>query len=193
MDSLATDLWKLDKAGGRRTLHRARDEEESVEFAALVERHAGFLYRVAYSVVRNVQDAEDVVQEAFLKLYRTGAWKGMQEEKSYLARVAWRIAVKRLPKRETVQADNEVEMLHSREASPEVQAVERAEEMRVRGMIDALPEELRQTLVLSALEEMDSRDVGLVMGIPEGTVRTRLMRARAELRRRLSFAAGKEL
>jgi len=58
----------------------------------------------------------------------------------------------------------------------------------MREMIDALPEELGQVLMLSALEEMTSREVGMVMGIPEGTVRTRLMRARAELRKR--FEAG---
>jgi len=67
----------------------------------------------------------------------------------------------------------------------------------MREMIDALPEELGQVLMLSALEEMTSREVGMVMGIPEGTVRTRLMRARAELRRRFEarvacVRAGKE-
>jgi RNA polymerase sigma-70 factor (ECF subfamily) len=51
-------------------------------------------------------------------------------------------------------------------------------------LIDALPEELRQPLVLSAIEEMTSREVAEAMGIPEGTVRTRVMRARAELKRR---------
>jgi len=63
------------------------------EFAALVERQARFVYRVAYSVVKNAEDAEDVVREAFLKLHRTGAWRGMEEERAYLARVVWRIAV----------------------------------------------------------------------------------------------------
>jgi RNA polymerase sigma-70 factor (ECF subfamily) len=57
----------------------------------------------------------------------------------------------------------------------------------LRRLIDGLPEELRQPLVLSAVEEMTSREVGVAMGIPEGTVRTRVMRARAELKRR--FAA----
>lgn len=161
------------------------------EFAALVERQARFVYRVAYSVVKNAEDAEDVVQEAFLKLYRTGAWRGMEEEKAYLARVAWRMAVERvqrLPRREMVGGEDAMAGLVSGEASPETQAVERDEERRMRGMIDELPEELRQVLMLSALEEMTSREVGMVMGIPEGTVRTRLMRARAELRRR--FEAG---
>jgi RNA polymerase sigma-70 factor (ECF subfamily) len=54
----------------------------------------------------------------------------------------------------------------------------------LRRLIEALPEELRQPLVLSAIEEMTSREVAVTMGIPEGTVRTRVMRARAELKRR---------
>jgi RNA polymerase sigma-70 factor (ECF subfamily) len=191
MDSLAADVWRQCEVGESLTLRRAEDTDREAEFAALVEREARFLYRVAYSVLRNVQDAEDVVQEAFLKLYRTGAWRGMKEERAYLARVAWRIAVERLPRREMVEADGEVEALQSRDASPEMLAVERAREVQMRRVIAALPEDLRQTLVLSALEEMTSRDVALVMGIPEGTVRTRVMRAKAELRRR--FEAAQEV
>lgn len=160
----------------------SRDEA----FAALVGRQGRFAYRVAYSVLGNSQDAEDAMQEAFLKLYRTGAWRGMEEEKGYLARVVWRIAVARLPRpsREKIAGGDEMETLVAREASPEAVAMRSAEERRLRRLIDELPEELRQTLRLSALEEMSSREVGLAMGIPEGTVRTRLMRARAELRRR---------
>ena len=55
-------------------------------------------------------------------------------------------------------------------------------------LIEALPETLRQPLVLSAVEGMRSHEVAAVLGIPEGTVRTRVMRAKAELRRR--FLAG---
>jgi RNA polymerase sigma-70 factor (ECF subfamily) len=54
----------------------------------------------------------------------------------------------------------------------------------LRRLIDALPEDLRQPLVLSAIEEMTSREVAAALSIPEGTVRTRVMRARTELRRR---------
>jgi RNA polymerase sigma-70 factor (ECF subfamily) len=54
----------------------------------------------------------------------------------------------------------------------------------LRRLIDGLPEELRRPLVLSSIEEMTSREVAEAIGIPEGTVRTRVMRARTELRRR---------
>src|SRR5438067_2722357 len=67
-------------------------------FSALVERQSGFVFRVAYSVLRNHHDSDDVVQETFLKLYRTRKWEGMENERAFLARAAWRIAVDRLPK-----------------------------------------------------------------------------------------------
>jgi RNA polymerase sigma-70 factor (ECF subfamily) len=187
MDLLAAGLWgdreqterREDRGSGRLRV----DEQELREaaFVSLVERQGRFLYRVAYSVLRNSHDAEDAVQETFLKLYRTAAWEGMQEERAYLARVVWRIAVERLPRREMVQAEDEA--LVAAGASPEDGAVRSVEAARLRRLIEMLPEELRQPLVLSGLEEMSSREVGAVMGIPEGTVRTRLMRARAELRR----------
>jgi RNA polymerase sigma-70 factor (ECF subfamily) len=58
-------------------------------------------------------------------------------------------------------------------------------------MIDALPEELRQVLVLSAIEELNSREIAALLGIPEGTVRTRMMRAREALKRQ--FEATREV
>lgn len=53
-------------------------------------------------------------------------------------------------------------------------------------MIDALPEDLRLPLVLSAFEELNSREIGSILGVPEGTVRTRLQRARQILRQKLA-------
>ena len=61
----------------------------------------------------------------------------------------------------------------------------------MRAMIDELPEDLRQVLLLSAIKELNSREIAELIGIPEGTVRTRMMRAREELKRR--FVAAKEV
>jgi RNA polymerase sigma-70 factor, ECF subfamily len=194
MDSLVIEFCKQREVKGHERLRSVEAEDQAKAFALLVERQSRFLYRVAYSVLRNPHDAEDAVQETFLKLYRTDAWREMQEEKAYLARVVWRIAVERLPRREMVDGTDVVEKLASVGASPEAVALRSADEVQLRRLIDELPEELRQPLMLSALEEMNSREVGLVMRIPEGTVRTRLMRARAELRRRLEgLGARKEL
>jgi RNA polymerase sigma-70 factor (ECF subfamily) len=173
----------VDEAASRAddsTLIAARDDE----FAELVERQSGLMFRVAYSLLRNAHDAEDAVQEAFLKLYRGEAWREMQDEKAFLARTVWRTALDRLsPKAGTMTDVAEMELAAS-DDSPETSAVDGQERERLGRLIDGLPEELRQVLVLSAVEEMTSREVGVAMGIPEGTVRTRLMRAKLELKKR---------
>ena len=58
-------------------------------FAELAERQARFMFRVAHGLLRSVQDAEDAVQEALLKLYRTDGWLQMEDEKAFLARTVW--------------------------------------------------------------------------------------------------------
>jgi RNA polymerase sigma-70 factor, ECF subfamily len=162
-----------------------RDER----FEEMVARQARFMFQVAFGLLRNRQDAEDAVQEAFLKLYRGEAWLRMENERGFLARTVWRVALDHLPKTERMSDVAEMELTASGE-SPEQSAVDGDERAVLRRLIDGLPEELRQPLVLSSVEEMTSREVAEVMGIPEGTVRTRVMRARGMLRRR--FVAMKE-
>ena len=161
---------------------------EEERFAGLVERQSGLMFRVAYALLRNAHDAEDAVQETFLKLYRGDAWLRIEDEKAFLARVVWRVALDRLPPKAGTMTDVTEMELEARGESPEESAVDGQERERLRRLIDALPEELRQVLLLSAVEEMTSREVAGALGIPEGTVRTRLMRAKAELKRRFEAA-----
>ncbi|HWZ00457.1 MAG TPA: RNA polymerase sigma factor [Edaphobacter sp.] len=169
-----------------------RDER----FEEMVARQARFMFQVAFGLLRNRQDAEDAVQEAFLKLYRGEAWLRMENEKGFLARTVWRVALDHLPKAVEQMSDVAEMQLEASglsglaSLSPEQSAVDEDERAMLRRLIDGLPEELRQPLVLSSVEEMTSREVAEAMGIPEGTVRTRVMRARTELRRR--FVAMKE-
>ncbi len=160
------------------------DEAEAREdlFAALVHRQSRFVFRVAFSVLRDPHDAEEVVQETFLRLYRNSAWMEMKDERAFLARAAWRVAIDRLPKHRCMEASP---ALASHEPGPEA-AVLRAEQIAaVHRMIDGLPEELRQPLALSTMDELSSREIADIMGIAEGTVRTRLWRARQILKRKL--------
>ena len=178
---------------GQRTVASARGDNmtRDDEFAALVERQARRMFRVAYSLLRNVPDAEDAVQEAFLKLYRGDGWRRMEDEKAFLARTVWRVALDRVSRSSGRMEDvAEMEIAAGGE-TPEESSVREGESVALRRLIDGLPEELRHPLVLSAIEEMTSREIAVVMGIPEGTVRTRVMRARAELRKR--FEALREV
>jgi RNA polymerase sigma-70 factor (ECF subfamily) len=172
--------------------HRLTKEQEAAAcddpIARLVKRQARFVFRVAYAVLRNVHDAEDVVQETFLKVYRARRWESMVDEKAFLACAAWRIAVDRLPNTRTAVLDFDVP---SSGQDPEQAAIKADWNATIHRLIDALPEELRQPLALSTVEEFNSHEIAQVMGIPEGTVRTRLMRARQLLKQKLgAFTAG---
>ena len=160
------------------------------------EANRTHLQAVAYRMLGSLSEAEDAVQEAFLKLYRSEAWLRMQNEKGFLARTVWRVALDYLPRAQERTLDISEMQLATSDGpggawlSPEQSALDQDERTVLRRLIDALPEDLRQPLVLSSIEEMTSREVAEAMGIPEGTVRTRVMRARAELKRRFVAMKG---
>lgn len=151
-------------------------------FATVVNRHARFVFRIAYSALRSVQDAEDVVQETFMKLYQSPRWEQIVDERAFLARMAWRIAIDQRKKKPVTSPERDAEWDGS---DPEEAAIASDRNQVVHRLIDGLPEELRQPLALSSFEEFTSREIAEVMDIPEGTVRTRLMRARELLKEKL--------
>lgn len=165
---------------------------EEAEFAALVERQWKFAYQVAWAMLRNAYDAEDAAQEVFLKILRARAWHDLRDERAFIARAAWRSAVDRLRARKArISADpvpagaTEDHLFGpSGDPDPEQLAIAANWEAAVHRLIDSLPEDLRQPLALSV--DMNSREIAAAMGIPEGTVRTRLLRARQVLRQKLA-------
>lgn len=174
---------------------RDREDREAA-FARIVAEHARFLYRVALGVLRHPQDAEDAVQDALLKLYRGESWRQMREERAFLARVVWRAAIDRQAARGIRLDEDGADLrIEDERPTPERAAEEGDERELLRELIDALPEDLRQPLLLVAMEEMSSKEAGEVMGLPEGTVRTRLMRARERLKQMFyeRRAAGREV
>ena len=167
---------------------------EEAEFTALVQRHSRFVFRVAYAVLLNAHDAEDAVQETFLKLYRNGGWKRAENERAFLARVAWRVALDRRRTVKPAEAGGDLDAISeplTTDPGPEKIVMGANQHAVIHAMIDALPEELRFPLVLSATEGLNSREIGAILGIPEGTVRTRLQRARQLLRERLAHVEGR--
>jgi RNA polymerase sigma-70 factor, ECF subfamily len=165
---------------------------DQADFQAFVERNMRFAFRVAWALLRNRSDADDVVQECFLRLYRKRAWREIEgpaeeikDEHAYLARVVWRMARDRQRRPAREEGGIEMDTITATDHSPEAAAVSQSAVHHIHRLIDALPEELRQPLVLSSLEEMSSAQIGTALGIPEGTVRTRIHRARALLKQKL--------
>ncbi|MGI8745909.1 MAG: RNA polymerase sigma factor [Bryobacteraceae bacterium] len=140
--------WKKD---------RARCDDR---FSALVERQSRFVFGVAYSILRNVHDSDDVVQETFLKLYRTRSWQTIENERAFLARVAWRISVDRLS---TMNADVPQAGPPCRGENPEQAAITADWNGIVHRLIDALPEPLRQPIALSTVEDLNSHEIAAIM------------------------------
>jgi RNA polymerase sigma-70 factor (ECF subfamily) len=181
-------------AAGRLALPFARDETRTgpidAEFDARLADSATLAYRVAYGVVRNALDAEDITQEAFARAYRRfDQLRDRDRFRSWLVRVTWRIAVDhcRSTRRRQVREHAAV-TIEAPRSSPDQEASLLAEERRARlwEAIDSLPEKLRVTLVLSAIDGHGVRDVAALLGVAEGTVKWRLFEARRRLQEHLS-------
>jgi RNA polymerase sigma-70 factor (ECF subfamily) len=166
---------------------REQSGEDMVETA--VRAHSRMVYRIAFSVVRNATDAEDAVQETFLRVLRyKKKMTGVRDPKAWLAQIAWRVAVERRGKASLTALQHEEagdNLPASGDGADRTLLIKERTEF-LQQMIAALPEDLRDPLVLSTLEELSPREVGEVLGISEAAVRSRSFRARQILRERMT-------
>jgi RNA polymerase sigma-70 factor (ECF subfamily) len=158
----------------------------------LVRQHARLVYRIAYAVLRRHHDAEDATQETFVRVLRySRKLAGVDDPKTWLARIAWRVAIDRSKqhgrRREIPLEDPEKPLQEA--ASSGVSADEVLDNDQVgdllQRLIAALPEKLREPLILSTIEEMSPREVAVTLGINEAAVRSRVFRARQILKEKL--------
>ncbi len=170
----------------------ARTDGDELELA--VREHARLVYRVAYSVLRNHHDAEDATQETFVRVLRyRRKLAGVRDQRTWLARIAWRVAVdRRGNKAEVALDDGDETIAEIRSPAAGAEEILLRDETRgaVEKLIAALPAKLRDPLTLSTVEEMSPADVAEVLGINEAAVRSRLFRARRILRQKLGAALG---
>jgi RNA polymerase sigma-70 factor, ECF subfamily len=156
---------------------------EDAALAALVDQYAGALYRVAYSVLRNPADAEDAVQETFLRVLRHRHSLGeVRDHRVWLIRIVWNIVLDRKRRTksrpETDDVDELARVLPSTGLSAEETAAAGQHHAHVLACVERLPAKERQVLLLSAFEELTSVEIASVLGITESSVRSRLFRAR---------------
>src|SRR5262249_50063800 len=139
-------------------------------------------FRVAYSVLRQREDAEDVAQEAFAKAYRRFAQlRDRDRFRSWLVRMTWRLAIDRQRgDRRRVARELAAESADAPNAADVAEERERAD--RLWAAIDTLPEKLRVAIVLANIEGHDMAEVATLIGVPAGTVKSRLFLARQRLK-----------
>ena len=174
-------------AGAFVTADRTADQE----FEARLVESSTLAFRVAYSVLRHRQDAEDVAQEAFVKAYRRfSQLRDRERFRAWLVRMTWRLALdrrrgdRRREARDTESAATQ-DVRSAATAADDLVARERAAHLWQ--AIDALPEKLRVALVLASIEGHDVADVARLLALPEGTVKSRLFLARQRLKEHLQW------
>jgi RNA polymerase sigma-70 factor (ECF subfamily) len=186
--------------GEAATLARSQDAQSQDEVVEeLVRRHARLVYRIAYAVLRRHHDAEDATQETFVRVLRySRKLAGVEDPKTWLARIAWRVAVDQNKQR---GRSREIPLQDSAKPLEEPACADAPADEALLGaqigaalekLIAALPEKLREPLILSAIEEMSPREVAVTLGINQAVVRSRVFRARQILRDKLAAPAGRK-
>jgi RNA polymerase sigma-70 factor (ECF subfamily) len=169
------------------TERAAVDKPAAPDLPTLVREHSGLLFRVAHSIVRNPTEAEDIVQEVFLRvLQRQTQLAGIVEVRPWLVRIAWNLALDRRRRIRPEQMEDEFAAALASSTLPADQALAETRRMaQVFSAIDRLPKKERETLLLSAMDELSTAEIATVIGKTESGVRSLLFRARTRLRQRL--------
>jgi len=165
----------------------ARTGESDLELA--VRQHARLVYRIAYSVLRNHQDAEDATQETFIRALRARRKLAtVNDPRRWLAKIGWRVAVerRRKPAEVSLEEVSEVSSQDRWKAGADEELLGTEMNLLLQSVIARLPPKLREPLVLSTLEEMSTLDIAATLGTSEAAVRSRVFRARQILRERLA-------
>ena len=164
-------------------------------FEALVLRYQKKVYNTVLRLAGDCAEAEDLSQEVFLKIFKgLSSFRGESSFSTYIYRVAANTAIDALRRREapTVSLSTENEEgeefeLALPDAGPlSVEILESRERRQaIRAAIDALPEHHRAVIVLREMDGMSYQDIAQAMGLTEGTVKSRINRARGRLRQLL--------
>ena len=161
------------------------------DFDALVEDNTSFVYNVAYRMMGNPQDAEDVAQDAFLSAYRArDRFRGESKASTWLYRITVNAALMKLRKNKTGKrltqtGLDDVEIVDWSQ-TPERGAANTELKEKLREGIDQLPPDLKAAVVLRDMEGLSSAEAAEALGITVSAMKSRLHRARVLLRKHLS-------
>jgi len=161
--------------------------EAEPDLAALVRDYSPLLYRVALSLLRNPSEAEDVVQDTFVRvLERRRQLCAIVELRPWLVRIAWNLAIDRTRSKRPQQLDEDFAAgLVSADLPADQALAEAGRIARVLAAMEKLPKQEREALLLSAVDELSAAEIGAILGRSQSSVRSLLFRARAHLRQRL--------
>lgn len=168
-------------------LRLLRSGQRDRAFDAVLEQYEGKVYRLCCGLLRDRALAEDVAQESLLRV-----WKALDSYDGRASVSTWIYAITRnrcltaLQRRRAMDSLSDSEVAAEMEDLTTSQAEDSGEHASLlRELVDLLPERLRRTMVLYYFEDRSTSEVALMLGCPEGTVKTHLFRARAALTEQL--------
>ena len=177
------------------TLCRRVADGDEAAFDTLVARHQGRAYRLAWSLLRDVEDARDISQEAFLRVYRTAAsFRGEARFSTWFYRIVVNLCLDHRRRRgwwhrlvggRGADSDDPLDSLPSRDGDPTDDLARDQLMARVWGAMDGLAPQQRAALVLHVQEELPTREVADILSCSEATVRVHVHRAVRALRKSL--------
>ncbi len=171
-------------------------------FGRLVDRHKAKAMALAMRMLRNREDAEEALQDAFVRMYKalpSFEWKSSFS--TWLYRIVYNTCINALGKRSEIErrgidSDEEYAMpaaIESDEPLPDIQLESDEFEKIILNEIDRLPMAYGSTFTLFAVQEMSYEEIVEVMGVPLGTVKARIFRARMLLRNSIARRLGEDV
>ena len=186
-------------------VHRAREQErirrivdgDPGAFRELVREYHPLAYELAFKMLDDARDAEEVIQDAFVKIHQAlGSFRGDASLKTWILRIVMRLSLNR--RRDRARSSWRRLGLHRGESrageeetpaegqDPEALYLSQEKRLLLRRSIDRLPEPLRQVLILNSFEELSYDEISRILGVPLGTVSSRIYAARKRLVRILA-------
>lgn len=169
---------------------------ETAFFEVIMRRYNQRLYRAARAITRSDSEAEDVVQDAYVRAFQhLGQYRGESAFGSWLTRIAVNEAIARLRQSKKFEpfedAEGEVVHMSSPDRSPEQNAADSETRALLEQAVERLPDNYRVVYMLREVEELSTAETAQVLEATEENVKVRLHRARALLRRQLYATVGK--
>jgi len=174
-------------------LVRATLDGDATAYRCLVERYQGRIYSVVFGMVRNPEDARELSQDAFVKAYKNLSRFRLESSfYTWLCRIAMNVAIDHLRRQKLRRTEAFDEGIASRDGAGVISLAHHREDPRknlerkrlreqIIAEVEKLPDDQRQVIILREIDGMAYKDIADVMGIPEGTVMSRLYYARKKL------------